>query len=157
MKNIFFYKTEIGQIGIVESNNAITNVLFPGENFSEDALVNETKLLKEAYRQLQEYLAGTRKDFMLPLAPAGTKFMLHVWEALRSIPYGETRSYKEIAQSIGNQKASRAVGIANNHNPTPIFIPCHRVITSNGKMGGYRWGLQIKEHLLKLEKQHADN
>jgi methylated-DNA-[protein]-cysteine S-methyltransferase len=104
---------------------------------------------------LQDYLAGKRRDFTLPLAPAGTEFMLRVWEVLRAIPYGETRSYREIAQITGNQKASRAVGLANNRNPIPIFVPCHRVIGTNGKLTGYRGGLQTKERLLELEKQHA--
>lgn len=102
---------------------------------------------------MQDYLAGKLKDFKLPLAPAGTEFMLRVWESLRAIPYGETRSYQEIAQSVGNKKASRAVGLANNRNPIPIIIPCHRVIGANGKLTGYRGGLEIKAHLLELEKQ----
>lgn len=157
MKNIFFYQTDIGKIGIAESENAITNVYFNGDKFPENAVINETETLKEAGRQLQSYLAGKQKDFMLPLAPNGTEFMLHVWKALRTIPYGETRSYKEIAQKVGNQKASRAVGLANNRNPIPIFIPCHRIIGTNKKLTGYRGGLQIKEHLLELEKRHADH
>lgn len=156
MKIIYFYQTDIGKIGIAESDNIITNLYFHGEDIPEDAVVNETELLKEAGRQLQEYLAGKRKDFTLPLAPAGTEFMLRVWESLRSIPYGETRSYREIAQSTGNQKASRAVGLANNRNPIPIFIPCHRVVGVNGKLTGYRGGLRIKEQLLELERQYAD-
>jgi len=155
MKNIFFYQTSIGKIGIAENENFITNVYFHGEDVPRNTVVNETEVLKEAGRQLQSYLEGERKEFMLPLAPAGTEFMLHVWEALRAIPYGEKRSYKEIAQIIGNQKASRAVGLANNRNPIPVFIPCHRVIAANGKLTGYRCGLQIKEHLLELEKRHA--
>jgi len=81
--------------------------------------------------------------------------MLRVWKALSSIPYGENRNYEEIAQTLGNQKASRAVGLATSHNPIPIFIPCHRVIGKNGKLTGYRFGLHIKEHLLKLEMQHV--
>lgn len=155
MKNIFFYQTDIGEIGIAESDNAITNLYFHGEDIPEDAVVHETELLKEAGRQLQDYLAGKRRDFTLPLAPAGTEFMLRVWEVLRAIPYGETRNYREIAQITGNQKASRAVGLANNRNPIPIFVPCHRVIGTNGKLTGYRGGPQTKERLLELEKQHA--
>ena len=156
MKSIFFYETAIGKIGIAENGNAITNLYFHGEDVPEDAVVNETELLKEAGSQLQSYLAGERKDFTLPLAPAGTEFMLRVWDALRAIPYGETRSYREIAQNIGNHKASRAVGLANNRNPIPIFIPCHRVIGKNGKLTGYRSGLETKEYLLELEKQNEN-
>ena len=155
MRSISFYQTDIGKIGIVDSNNSITNVYFHGESFPEDAILNETVLLKEANRQLQSYLAGKQKEFNLHLAPVGTGFMLRVWEALSSIPYGENRSYEEIAQKVGNKKASRAVGLAASRNPIPIFIPCHRVIGKNGKLTGYRSGLHIKEHLLKLEKQNA--
>jgi methylated-DNA-[protein]-cysteine S-methyltransferase len=112
-------------------------------------------LLKEAAEQLQNYFSGKLYKFSLPLAPEGTDFRLRVWETLISVPYGQTRSYKDIAQAIGNTKASRAVGLANNKNPIPIVIPCHRVIGSNGKLVGYRGGLQIKEYLLKLEKQYG--
>ncbi|WP_406657476.1 methylated-DNA--[protein]-cysteine S-methyltransferase [Methanolobus sp. ZRKC2] len=156
MKSIFFYRTAIGKIGIVDNGNAITNLYFHGEDIPEDVVVNETELLNEAAMQLQSYLAGKRKDFTFPLAPDGTEFMHRVWDALREIPYGETRCYQEIAEIIGNQKASRAVGLANNRNPIPVFIPCHRVIGKNGKLTGYSGGLEVKEHLLKLEKQYED-
>lgn len=154
MKKIFFYKTDIGRIGIIEEGSFITNLYFQRENIPPDAVVYETELLKEAGEQLQSYLLGRRKNFTLPLAPSGTDFLLGVWKSICTIPYGETRSYKKIAQSIGNKNASRAIGLASNHNPIPIFIPCHRVIGSNGKLTGYRLGLQIKAHLLELEKQH---
>ncbi|AKB85263.1 methylated-DNA--[protein]-cysteine S-methyltransferase [Methanococcoides methylutens] len=156
MKSIFFYETSIGKIGIAEEGNAITNLYFHGEDVPEDAVVNETELLKEAGRQLQEYLAGERKEFDLPLSPVGTEFMQRVWDALCEIPYGETRCYQEIAQRIGNPKASRAVGLANNRNPIPIYIPCHRIIGKNGKLTGFRSGLGLKERLLELEEQHKD-
>jgi methylated-DNA-[protein]-cysteine S-methyltransferase len=154
MKKIFFYKTDIGRIGIIEEGNFITNLYFQRENIPQDAVVYETELLKEAGEQLQSYLSGRIKNFTLPLAPSGTDFLLCVWKSICTIPYGETRSYKKIAQSIGNKNASRAIGLASNHNPIPIFIPCHRVIGANGKLTGYRLGLQIKAHLLELEKQH---
>jgi len=153
MKSMFFYQTALGEIGIIESGNAITNLYLEKELIPRDAVVDETETLKEAGKQLQDYLAEKLKDFTLPLAPAGTEFMLRVWESLRAIPYGETRSYQEIAQSVGNKKASRAVGLANNRNPIPIFIPCHRVIGANKKLTGYRGGLVIKAHLLELEKR----
>lgn len=153
MKHIFFYQTDIGKIGIVEEDNAITALYFEGDHAPLDAVVHETELVKEAGEQLQSYLSGRRRDFSLPLAPAGTAFMQRVWESLRAIPYGETRSYQEIAQSAGNHKAARAVGLANNRNPIPIFIPCHRVIGANKKLIGYRAGLSIKAHLLDLERE----
>ncbi|NLI11499.1 methylated-DNA--[protein]-cysteine S-methyltransferase [Pelotomaculum propionicicum] len=152
MKNIFFYQTDLGEIGIAANGNAVTNLYLKKENIPRDTVVQETELIKEAARQLQDYLAGKLRDFNLPLAPAGTEFMRRVWESLRAIPYGQTRSYQEVAQSVGNKKASRAVGLANNRNPIPIFIPCHRVIGANGKLVGYGGGLEIKAYLLDLEK-----
>ena len=118
--------------------------------------MQETALLKEAGRQLQLYLAGQLQTFTLPLAPDGTEYMRHVWEKLCDIPYGETRSYRDIAHSLGNPKAARAVGLANNKNPLPLFIPCHRVIGANQKLVGYRGGLRVKGQLLELEKQRRD-
>ena len=108
-------------------------------------------LLSEAVQQLLAYCAGTLSSFDLPLHPQGTPFMLRVWEALQEIPYGETTSYGEIAHRIGIPRASRAVGLANNKNPLPIFIPCHRVIGRNGKLTGYGGGLELKQLLLELE------
>ncbi len=156
MKNLFFYQTDIGEIGIEENGKAITNLYFQKESLSKEAVFQETELLKEAAEQLSSYLKGKRKVFELPLAPNGTEFMKSVWKALGDIPYGETRSYGEIAQSIGKRKAARAVGLANNKNSIPIFIPCHRVIGANGNLAGYLGGLEIKKYLLNLEKQHGD-
>ena len=150
--NIFYYNTDIGRIGIAEKDGMITNLFFDIDEFEEEFVIKETDILKEANNQLQEYLAGKRKEFHLPLAPYGTEFRKNVWVILCAISYGETKSYKEIAQIIGNPKACRAVGSANNKTPIPIFIPCHRVIGASGKLVGYRGGLKIKEHLLKLEK-----
>ncbi len=101
-----------------------------------------------------EYFAGGRKDFDLPLCPRGTEFQKKVWSALREIPYGETRAYGEIAAAVGNPKAARAVGMANNRNPISVIVPCHRVIGSDGKLVGYGGGLDIKEFLLDLEREH---
>jgi methylated-DNA-[protein]-cysteine S-methyltransferase len=154
--NIFFYQTSIGEIGIAENRGSITNLFFQDEQIPRNNVVLETEVLKEAGRQLQDYLAGKRKCFTLPLAPAGTEFMLRVWESLCTIPYGETRSYQEIAQSAGNKKAARAVGQACNRNPIPIFIPCHRVIGAGGKLTGYGGGLEIKSQLLALEAVSAN-
>ncbi|MDD3270128.1 MAG: methylated-DNA--[protein]-cysteine S-methyltransferase [Syntrophomonadaceae bacterium] len=153
MKSIYFYPSEIGKIGIAAEDNFITNLYFSGEPIPQDAVIQETEILKEAGNQLQAYFSGQLKVFILPLAPTGTEFMRRVWQSLQTIPYGETRSYQEVAQSIGNKKAYRAVGQANNRNPLPIFIPCHRVIGANGKLIGYGSGLDIKAKLLELEKQ----
>ncbi|MBL4934668.1 methylated-DNA--[protein]-cysteine S-methyltransferase [Clostridium sp. YIM B02515] len=152
MKSLFFYQTDIGEIGIAENGQAITNIYFQGESVPKDMVLNETNLIKEAAKQLNSYFAGELRTFELPLALEGTEFMRSVWKALCEIPYGKTFSYKDVAQSIGNPKAVRAVGNANNRNPIPIIIPCHRVIGSNGKLVGYGGGLEIKKYLLELEK-----
>lgn len=109
-------------------------------------------LLKEAERQLREYLYGKRQAFDLPLKPRGTAFQKQVWRALEDIPYGESRSYRNTAEMIGNPAASRAVGMACNRNPIPLIIPCHRVVGSSGKLTGYAYGLGMKRRLLALER-----
>ncbi len=151
MKKIFFYDTKIGKIGIAEENGSITNLYFSEAMADAKAILEETVILKKTSQQLQEYFAGKRKVFDLPLAPKGTEFQQKVWRALKEIPFGETRSYGEIAKRIGQPKASRAVGGANNKNPLPIFIPCHRVIGANGKLVGYAGGLEVKKTLLNVE------
>lgn len=156
MKNAFYIETEIGKMKIMENGTAITHMYFGG-NEPEDEKGTETALLTEAAKQLKEYLAGKRKDFDLPLAPEGTEFQQAVWNELQKIPFGETRSYGEVAKNIERPKASRAVGMANNRNPIPIFIPCHRVIGANGKLVGYAGGLDVKDRLLKLETDHAND
>ena len=103
--------------------------------------------------QLQAYFAGELREFTLPLAPDGTSFQLRVWDELTRIPYGETISYRELADRIGNPKACRAVGLANGSNPIAIVVPCHRVIGANGKLTGYGGGLPVKEKLLALESR----
>lgn len=117
----------------------------------EGVLWEEVGLLQAAKRELLEYLEGRRREFDLPLKPEGTEFQKRVWKALLTIPYGETRSYGQIAAQIGNPKACRAVGMANHKNPLPIVIPCHRVIGSGGSLVGYGGGLDRKVWLLKLE------
>ncbi len=154
MGNVFYYETSLGPVGIAEADGNITHLFFRGESFSEKDFCNrETPVLAEAGRQLREYFEGTRREFNLPLAPKGTDFMLRVWTALQEIPYGETRSYKDIACMAGNSKACRAVGMANNRNPISIFIPCHRVIGSGGDLIGYGGGLDKKAFLLELERK----
>lgn len=150
MKNIFVFQTKIGLVAIEDNGTEITDVNVISENHSIE--VNETSLLKNAALQLNEYLEGKRNSFDLPLNPNGTEFQKKVWAALCDIPYGETRSYKQIAEYIGNPKACRAVGMANNKNPIMIFIPCHRVVGSDGSLTGYAGGLDMKEKLLSLEK-----
>lgn len=151
-ENICFYNTPIGEIAISEFNDKITNLYLKADSVvKENYEIKETDIIKEAYKQLQEYFNGNRKGFSLPLNPSGTEFMKKVWKALEEIPYGETRSYKNIAETINHAKAYRAVGLANNKNPIPIFIPCHRVIGSDKKLVGYGGGLDIKEKLLKIE------
>lgn len=106
---------------------------------------------RTAVRQLAEYFAGERREFDLALAPAGTPFQQEVWRALRTIPYGTTISYAQLAQRIGRPRAARAVGLANGSNPLPIVVPCHRVIGSNGTLTGFGGGLDVKRRLLMLE------
>ena len=160
MNYIKSIKTPIGIITIKEKNNKIielqlnSNLVQP---IKENEQIKETPLLIEAEKQLTEYFNKTRTKFDLPLAPQGTDFMKRVWKELIQIPYGETRTYKQIAQKIGNEKASRAVGMANNKNPIPIIIPCHRVIGANNKLVGYALGLDKKEFLLNLEKNNNKN
>lgn len=144
-----FRETMIGWLGVEESNGSITEIFFTQGATGES---HETPLIKEAFAQLDEYFSGKRTTFALPLAPVGTEFQQRVWRALQSIPYGETRSYKEVAEQIGNVKAVRAVGMANNRNPIAIVIPCHRVIGADGTLVGYGGGLHIKVKLLQLEK-----
>jgi methylated-DNA-[protein]-cysteine S-methyltransferase len=113
---------------------------------------HEDTAFDDVVSQLTEYFDGRRRQFDLPLAPAGTPFQQRVWRALLDVPYGETISYGELASRIGQRSASRAVGLANGSNPLPIVIPCHRVIGSNGKLTGYGGGLPIKERLLAHER-----
>ena len=155
MKNMYIYDTNIGKICIMENGTEITHLLFRDDSIKDEVIVNETPLIKEAKLQLDDYFNGKRKDFDLPLAPSGTEFQLKVWTALQNIPYGETKCYSEIAEIIGNSKASRAVGLANNRNPISIIIPCHRVIGKSGKLVGYGGGLETKEYLLNMEKSNT--
>lgn len=156
--NVFYYETQIGKIGIADNGKAITHIFFAGVDAPKNAerfLNNETPLIREGAKQLFGYLKGDRKIFDLPLETEGTPFQIAAWKALLTIPYGETRSYKQMAEQTGNVKAVRAIGMANNRNPIAIVIPCHRVIGANGKLVGYGGGLHIKEWLLSLEKQYC--
>ena len=145
-----YVESEAGLIEVISDGTAIVRCGFVSEKQKE----NKDKLCVDAIQQLEEYLSGKRKVFDLPLKVEGTAFQKKVWKALCSIAYGETRSYKEIAIQIGNERACRAVGMANNKNPIGILIPCHRVIGTNHKLVGYAGGLDKKEFLLTLEKEN---
>lgn len=151
MKYVYYYETAIGRVGIAEEDTAVIRLFFDGQTVPPGYCEQETPVLAEAAKQLREYLDGVRRDFDLPMNPAGTEFQRLVWDALRDIPWGETRTYGQVAASIGRPKAVRAVGQANNRNPIAVFIPCHRVVGADGTLTGYAGGLKIKEYLLRLE------
>lgn len=148
----YSYQTPLGHLSIESNGQAITALAFGEQKLR--GTMRPTELTNRAANQLQEYFAAKRRTFDLPLAPAGTEFQKRVWQALRDIPYGETRTYSDIAAAIGNPRACRAVGGANNKNPLPIIVPCHRVIGANGTLVGYDGGVKIKAFLLDLER-HA--
>lgn len=147
------YQFENISLYLVATETHLINIQFTQP---QKALLQTTELLSMATIQLDEYLQGKRTTFSLPFKLTGTPFQLAVWKELQNIPYGQTTSYKEIAQKINKPKAYRAVGMANNKNPLPIIIPCHRVIGSNGKLIGYAGGLKLKNYLLELEKSHTN-
>jgi len=173
MKNVYFYDTIIGKLRIADNGEGIIEIgvetgasskNLVGADFagipvrsdtnlpSPGCRVNETPLIKKAYTQLSEYFSGNRKTFNLPLKLEGTEFQKKVWQALIDIPYGETRSYKQIAEAVGCPKGCRAVGNANNKNKILIMVPCHRVIGANGDLVGFGAGLDVKKKLLYIEK-----
>ena len=146
-----FCNTPIGYLEIEENNNYIVSVKLIKE-LSNDKYVDDNNIiLNKAKQQINEYFLRKRKIFDLPIKFNGTEFQKSVWNSLLNIPYGKTKSYKDIAKDIGNVKACRAVGMANNKNPIMIIVPCHRVIGTNGKLVGYACGLDIKKKLLELE------
>lgn len=143
-----YYNTTFGIIEIGYNKNVIVSI-----SFSQKASQSTPSFLTEkTILQLNEYFNKKRTSFDIPIEPKGTVFQKKVWNALLKIPYGQTKTYKEIAEIIGNKNATRAVGMANNKNPIAIVIPCHRVIGTNGKLTGYAGGLDKKEKLLLLEK-----
>ncbi len=146
--NKFTYDTPVGKIHIAEQDGKISIISFSP---IKSGIITETPVIKKARLQLDEYFKGQRKEFDLPLLIDGTEFQKKVWQALMTIPYGKTESYKDIAIKIGNPNAQRAVGMANHNNRIIIVIPCHRVIGSNGSLTGYGEGLEIKQFLLDLE------
>ena len=152
MSNTYYtYESPFGNIVIESDGKAITGIKTEADTTPAGKKEKST-LTDITAMQLKEYFTGKRKKFDVPLDPQGTDFQRSVWKALQDIPYGKTRSYKQIAQAIGNLKACRAVGMANNKNPIWIIIPCHRVIGSDGSLTGYGGGVEMKKRLLKLEK-----
>jgi len=157
----YLYKTmqsPVGQLTLVGSDRGLAAVLWEDDDPSRVRLGERKEqashpVLVQAQQQLEQYFAGKRRKFTVKLDPAGTDFQTRVWNALRTIPFGETRSYGQIADQIGSCKAVRAVGAANGANPLSIIVPCHRVIGADGKLTGFAGGLAVKARLLALESQ----
>ena len=147
----------VGKLTLVASDQGLVAILWENDSprrvrLSEMVAEEQHPVLVEVERQLGEYFAGTRKTFSVALDMRGTRFQRDVWEALLAIPFGETRSYGQLARQLGNPRATRAVGAANGRNPISIIVPCHRVIGSSGKLTGFAGGLDTKARLLDLEK-----
>ena len=149
------FSTAFGEMALGEEEGAVVRLYLP--NTPTPRLVpRETPLLVEGRRQVLEYLAGVRCVFDLPLAPQGTPFQKRVWGSLADIPYGQKRTYREIALAVCCPRGFRAVGMACNRNPIPIIIPCHRVVGAGGGLTGYAGGVELKQLLLELEQKKAD-
>jgi len=146
-----YFRSPIGPLEMTGTKKYLTGIRFARE-MGKDTTTRPPAPLNDAYTQLDEYFKGKRKDFSLPLAPEGTEFQQSVWHELETVPFGQTVAYGDIARAIGRPKACRAVGGANNKNPIPIIIPCHRIIGANGSLTGYGSGLWRKAWLLKHEK-----
>ena len=148
----------IGRLTLAASASALHAIEFENNRHPQaraDWVAGESALLRQAALQLQEYFAGHRRQFDLPLAPLGTDFQRAAWQALTAIPYGETRSYAQQAAALGRPHATRAVGAANGRNPLPILLPCHRVIGASGALTGFGGGIEIKRWLLAHEQAQA--
>ena len=161
MNYFYMYNTKIGKLVFVSEDEYIVEILLEKDITEENIkrintthVEKENKIIKKAIKQINEYLQGDRKEFDIPIKPKGTEFRKKVWNKLIDIPYGKTTSYKDIAVKLDNHNASRAVGNANNKNPIPIIIPCHRVIGTNGKLVGYSGGIEVKKYLLDIEKKN---
>ena len=146
----------VGELTLVARDGKLSAILWEVERANRVRLgelieANDSPVLRETERQLKEYFAGTRNQFELELDFTGTDFQKQVWQALLTIPFGETRSYSQIAEQIGNPKAVRAVGAANGRNPISIIAPCHRVVGASGGLTGFAGGLEAKQYLLTLE------
>lgn len=156
---MLFYKeieSAVGKLKLVASSNALVAVLWERERpnrvkLDTARLDPQQPILLETERQLKEYFSGERIQFDLPLQPDGSEFQKKVWQALRAIPFGETRSYLDLAKTVGSSRAARAVGAANGRNPLSIIVPCHRVVGTDGSLTGFAGGLETKAALLALE------
>jgi methylated-DNA-[protein]-cysteine S-methyltransferase len=153
-------ESPVGKLKLVASANVLIAVLWEQERpnrvkLAPSKLDPQQPILIETEHQLKEYFAGTRKAFDLPLEPTGSEFQKKVWRALLEIPFGQTRSYLDLAKSVGSAKAVRAVGAANGKNPLSIVVPCHRVIGANGALTGFAGGLEVKAKLLAFEARAA--
>lgn len=148
----YTFSSSIGIVRLTEEQGAITHIALTDHC---DTSSSPSPLMREAERQITEYLNGTRQQMDFATRMEGTPFQLHVWQALQQIPYGSTRSYRELASLLGKPGASRAVGMACNKNPLLLIVPCHRVIGASGKLTGFACGLDIKRHLLLLEKRSS--
>lgn len=146
------YDSPIGRLTVTENNGHITGLYL---SITAKEITPRSELLTEACRQLDEYFSGKRTAFELPLDPHGTPFQLKVWNELQKIPYGQTVCYRDIAAGIGNIRAARAVGQAVHNNPIMIIIPCHRVISKDGSIGGFACGIDIKKYLLEIENKNG--
>jgi methylated-DNA-[protein]-cysteine S-methyltransferase len=156
-----FLESPVGKLKLVASDKGLTAILWKNDSPRrvplKDLVQNDKHpVLMRAEFQLREYFAGSRQMFDIPLDMRGTTFQKSVWEALLAIPFGETRSYGELAKQLGRPSASRAVGAANGRNPISIVVPCHRVIGSSGKLTGFAGGLEVKAYLLGLEKKSTE-
>lgn len=157
METLFYFRTPspVGPLFLAASSKGLVRLEFEDRmlkiNPGTTHLWESKSALVPYLHELNEYFAGERREFSLPLDLRGTEFQLACWQALREIPYGETRSYRDIAEAIGHPHAYRAVGMSNNRNPVAIIVPCHRVIASSGSLCGYGGGLDIKRKLLDLE------
>ena len=146
-----YFSDQVGWLELQTSERGVQSISYIDKP-SPIRQVKSNSILESLVKELDEYFAGKTKDFSVPLDPeVGTSFERRVWQELTRIPHGQTRSYKEIANAVGNPKGARAVGSANKKNPIPILAPCHRVIKSDGSLGGYNSGLERKRALLELE------
>lgn len=154
MKKYCYYTAPFGQLLLVAEHGKLEQVIFPNQEIHKipkKSWIEDKTEFKIVISQFKEYFSGKRKTFSIDLNPVGTVFQKQVWKELEQIPYGTTINYGELANRIGNPKASRAVGGANGKNPIPVIIPCHRVIGKDGSLTGFGGGITIKEHLLRLE------
>lgn len=148
---VLYRNYPIGTLGLMDDGQGLSRVFLRQEGASCGLPEGETSITGQAAVELEEYFSGRRNTFTVSLSPHGTQFQCAVWKALRDIPYGQTRTYGEIAAIVGRPKAARAVGMANHDNPLMIFTPCHRVVGKNGSLTGFACGLEVKRSLLELE------